>query len=148
MAAICRSTIIKESTPLTSEWALRSLRNDHAVYVGIYIPFISEWLRRSAGICKPMILPFYAVCFCIPHCKNLTFNQLGKPVEHEKKPRHLLTVDAGVKGYNIPPDPLTAVEAGALSCMTLVPVNGIGRRPYRELRSDDPSSFQPDGLCR
>ena len=52
MAAICRSTIIKEGTPFTSEWSLRSLRNSHAVYVGIYIPFISEWLRRSAGICK------------------------------------------------------------------------------------------------
>ena len=51
MAAICRSTIIKEGTPFTSEWSLRSLRNSHAVYVGIYIPFISEWLRRSAGIC-------------------------------------------------------------------------------------------------
>ena len=52
MAAICRSTIIKEGTPFTSEWSLRSLRNSHAVYVGIYIPFISEWLRRSAGICN------------------------------------------------------------------------------------------------
>ena len=52
MAAICRGTIIKEGTPFTSEWSLRSLRNSHAVYVGIYIPFISEWLRRSAGICK------------------------------------------------------------------------------------------------
>ena len=52
MAAICRSTIIKEGTPFTSEWSLRSLRNSHAVYVGIYIPFISEWLRRSAGICS------------------------------------------------------------------------------------------------
>ena len=51
MAAICRGTIIKEGTPFTSEWSLRSLRNSHAVYVGIYIPFISEWLRRSAGIC-------------------------------------------------------------------------------------------------
>ena len=51
MAAICRSTIIKESTPLTSEWALRSLRNDHAVYVGMGTPLISEWLRRSVGIC-------------------------------------------------------------------------------------------------
>ena len=51
MAAICRSTIIKESTPLKSEWALRSLRNDHAVYVGMGTPLISEWLRRSVGIC-------------------------------------------------------------------------------------------------
>ena len=51
MAAICRSTIIKERTPLKSEWALRSLRNDHAVYVGMGTPLISEWLRRSAGIC-------------------------------------------------------------------------------------------------
>ena len=52
MAAICRSTIIKERTPLKSEWALRSLRNDHAVYVGMGTPLISEWLRRSAGICR------------------------------------------------------------------------------------------------
>ena len=56
MAAICRSTIIKEGTPFTSEWSLRSLRNSHAVYVGIYIPFISEWLRRSAGICTHNII--------------------------------------------------------------------------------------------
>ena len=57
MAAICRSTIIKESTPLTSEWALRSLRNDHAVYVGMGTPLISEWLRRSVGICRK-----YPIC--------------------------------------------------------------------------------------
>ena len=51
MAAICRGTIIKEVTPFISEWALRSLRNGHAVYGGIGAPLISEWLRRSAGIC-------------------------------------------------------------------------------------------------
>ena len=56
MAAICRSTIIKERTPLKSEWALRSLRNDHAVYVGIGTPLISEWLRRSAGIASRLPL--------------------------------------------------------------------------------------------
>ena len=60
MAAICRSTIIKESTPLKSEWALRSLRNDHAVYVGMGTPLISEWLRRSAGICTSLPAAFTA----------------------------------------------------------------------------------------
>ena len=62
MAAICRSTIIKESTPLKSEWALRSLRNDHAVYVGMGTPLISEWLRRSAGICTDED-GFFQVCY-------------------------------------------------------------------------------------
>lgn len=51
MAAICRGTIIKKGTPFISERPLRSLRNDYAVYGGIGTPLISEWLRRSAGIC-------------------------------------------------------------------------------------------------
>lgn len=52
MAAICRGTIIKKGTPFISERPLRSLRNDYAVYGGIGTPLISEWLRRSAGICR------------------------------------------------------------------------------------------------
>ena len=56
MAAICRSTIIKEGTPFISEWTLRSLWNGHAVYVGMGTPLISEWLRRSAGIASRLPL--------------------------------------------------------------------------------------------
>ena len=76
MAAICRSTIIKERTPLKSEWALRSLRNDHAVYVGIGTPLISEWLRRSAGICikrgvKATILGYDLKEDVVEHCNAI-----------------------------------------------------------------------------
>ena len=84
MAAICRSTIIKEGTPFTSEWSLRSLRNSHAVYVGIYIPFISEWLRRSAGICTEQYELMEHILY-LPDAQKITAKVFADHARKERK---------------------------------------------------------------